>query len=92
MDGGEHPDVHFLDQVHGFERVIQALLGYKVISEGHGHAAHHHIFGGVFGPLLERRFELIAVGAAVPEELQHFNLASARFGRHGALEGDVVLA
>jgi len=92
MDGGEHADVHLLDQVHGFEGVVQALLGHEVVPESHRHAAHHHVFGGFLGPLLERGLKHIAVGAAVPEELQHLDLAVARFGGHGAVQGDVVLA
>ena len=92
VNGGEHADVHFFDQVHGLQRVVQALLGHKVFAESHGDAAHHHVFGGVLDPLLKSGLKGIAVGAAVPKKLEHFDLARASFGGHRTLQGDVVFA
>ncbi len=58
----------------------------------HGRDAHEvDVFRQLRGPRLDGRLELVAVRAAVPEQLDHFDLAGLGY-RYRAGQFDVLLA
>ena len=92
MNGLKNFAMYFVQQAHGFQREIQALLGREVFSESNRHAAHHHILGRIFHPLRKGGLKGAAVGAAVPKEFDHFNFAGFCFGGNSAVQLHVILA
>ncbi|MPM31711.1 hypothetical protein SDC9_78268 [bioreactor metagenome] len=92
VHGAEHGGVQLGQQLHGFEREVQLLLRHEAGIEGHGHAANRHVGRGALHPGFERGLKGVAVRAAVPEELDHLDLASRRVGGRGLLELDEILA
>jgi hypothetical protein len=53
---------------------------------------HHYIFGRIFDPLRKGGLKRIAVGAAVPKELNHFNFAGLCVHWQCAVKLDEVFA
>ena len=60
-------------------------------TEQRRHTYEIDVFRQILDPGVEGRFELIAVGAAVPEQLHHFDLTGLGH-RHRALQLNVLLA
>ncbi len=89
VDGLEHLGVQAFDEVHGLQRVVQALHGHEGRAEGHRHAAQHGATGLALVPVFQQRLEVEAVDARVGKELDHLDLACRRFHGHGFAQAHV---
>ena len=90
VDRGKYLPMEFVKQAHGFERVKQALLRDKIIAESHGDPPHRHILRDTLDPGIERWLKGIAVWAAVPEKLHHFDLVRRCLHRGPLVQHHVV--
>ena len=82
MHGVEHLGMQRGDQTQRFDRKVKPLVDpERILAEGDRDAAEGDIGRQLGGPGGEIGLEMVAVRAAVPEELDHFNLAGRR--RHG---------
>ena len=78
--------VHRIDQPQRLPRVEDLLVDFLERVELHRHAAEVHVGRQLGDPRLDRGFEGEAVRAAVPEELDHLDLA-----RPGQVDGSLQL-
>ncbi|MNL30206.1 hypothetical protein D3C87_1519280 [compost metagenome] len=90
MDRLEHLAVQRVQLAQRLQRIEDLGVRQQVVAEGHRHALEHHVLALLAGPGFQLRLEVVAVRAAVPEELGHFDLA--RRHRLGRLQHRVVLA
>src|ERR1035437_2075798 len=79
VNRSKHFAMQFVEQTHRFERIKQALLRFKISSKCNWHLEHDDIFGYAFAPGIKTRLKGVAVRAAIPKELNDFNLAAWRF-------------
>jgi hypothetical protein len=91
VDGVEERPVHFAYNAQGVERVVDASVASPLGVEHGRDSAELHVRGQGRDPLFQQRLERVAVRAAVPEELDHLDLA-LRLHRLAGLEFGVVHA
>ena len=72
--------------------VVHPLLGLKVISELHGHTFDFDVLGHVFKPSFKTWLKGVAVRAAVPKKLNHFDFALGTFSGHALVQGQIINA
>ncbi|MCY1531049.1 hypothetical protein D9M68_662600 [compost metagenome] len=91
MDGIEYRSVHLVLDLHVFQGDEQLPVDVPYTAE-QGRDAHEiDVFRQLLDPRIDGRLELVAVRAAVPEQLDHFDLP--RLGhRHRAGQLDILLA
>ncbi|MNT24432.1 hypothetical protein D3C72_1599020 [compost metagenome] len=75
MDGVEDLVVHGVELADGFQRIEDLGVRQQVVAEGHRHALEHHVVALLLDPGFEVGLEVVAVRAAVPEELGDLDLA-----------------
>src|SRR5690606_21617338 len=89
--GAEHRIMHALLDIHRLEREEQLAVQVPDPTEHGRDSLEVHILRELLYPRVDDRLELIAMGAAVPEQLDDFDLA--RLGhRHWCRQFDVLLA
>ena len=88
----EHLGVHLVERgrAHGLQRVVDALQRLEAALKAHVHHAHRHILGRRLLPGLEGRLEVLAVRAAVREELDHLDLPRRRIDRRALLQRHIA--
>ena len=82
MDGLKQLDVQSLHFLKRLEHIKHALLRLKVIAESHRDSLDLDVLGHFADPFCKTRFKGIAVRAAVPEKLDHLDLAFACIGAY----------
>src|SRR6185503_5680170 len=75
VDGVEEGPVDLVEDAHGLEGVEDRGVVAPALVEDGGHAAELDVLGQRLQPRLDARLEVVAVDAAVPEELEHLDLA-----------------
>ncbi len=92
MNRMEHARVQLGQQAHGFQGVVQPLLGLEIRAETNRHALERHLGRQALEPRIELRLKGVAVRAAVPKEFHHLDLARCRLGGRRLAEHQVILA
>jgi len=83
--------MHLRLHAHGLQRDEQLAVRVPDAAEHGGDALELHILRQLLGPGLDHRFELVAMRAAVPEQLDHLDLARVGNG-HRTAQLDIFLA
>src|SRR5690606_22548985 len=89
--GVEHGIMHRLLDVHRFQSQEQLSVQVPGTAEHGRNALEIHVVRQLLDPWVDDRFELVAMRAAVPEQLHHLDLARISH-RHRRLQFDVFLA
>ncbi|KGC57480.1 hypothetical protein DM47_2385 [Burkholderia mallei] len=92
VDRVEHGGRHLLGDAERRERIEQLRVRDEIVAERHRHALERDLVALLLHPGLDRRLELVAVRAAVPEELDHLDLAGGRGHRLRRLHHLEILA
>src|SRR2546425_2484660 len=77
MDGVEERPVHLVEHAERLEAVEDRGVLRPALVEHRRHAPELHVARQLLLPVLDQRLEVVAVDAAVPEELDHLDLALA---------------
>src|SRR5688572_178619 len=85
MDGVEEGTMELVEQAERLERIEDGGVVRPALVEHGGNATEFDILRQRFQPRFDLGFEVVAVNAAVPEELEHFDLVR-RFDRLRRIE------
>jgi hypothetical protein len=84
--------MQFLQHADRFQRVVGAREGCPAGIEDARHLLENHALGQLLGPGVDFGFQVEAMGTAIPEELQDFDLAFLDIDRLGGADDQIVLA
>ncbi|MCY1413521.1 hypothetical protein D9M71_289540 [compost metagenome] len=78
LNGFEHRSVNLVFNTHGFEGQEHLAVGIPRATEHRRDPLEIDVLGQLLDPWIDHRLEAVAVRAAIPEQLHHFDLARYR--------------
>src|SRR5690606_2566747 len=90
VQGPEYGQADLLFLAHRQEGVVELLV--LALLEGHMHPTKDDVVGQLRDPAPQDRLEPVAMGTAIPEELDDIDLAGGHVGRHRSFDPAIALA